>query len=295
MSMLKMSLNKGIAVLALAALAAHPARASSQERRVDRMRWVMGTMLQIEAEGPDEAVTAAFEEVERWDRILSLYKADSELSALNARAGTGAVAVSPELYAVTELALRRAEETGGAFDPTVEPLLRRGPAALPAVGWRKVRLDPAARTVSLPAGGGLDFGGIGKGWALDRAGERLRALGAAAARLNFGGQVLALGAPAGAEGWDVTLPGQSSPLFIKDASVAVSGNTERPGHIVSPFTGRRLHRDLAVAVLAPTAAQADAWSTALYVLGKNPPSFRGRSFFVPGTSARKGAIKEPAS
>lgn len=295
--MLKMSLNKRIAALALAgaALAAHPARASSQERRVDRVRWVMGTMLEIEAEGPDSAVTAAFEEVERWDRVLSTYKPDSEASALNAAAGKGPFPVSEELFAVVSLALRRAEETGGAFDPTVLPLLRRGPAALPAVGWRKVTLDAAERAVSLPAGGGLDFGGIGKGWALDRAGEVLRAHGARAARLNFGGQVLALGAPEGASGWEVLLPGRSVPLLIKDASVAVSGDSERPGHIVSPFDGRPLRRDFAVAVLAPTAAQADGWSTALYVLGKNPPSFRGRSFFIPGTPARKGVIKEPAS
>lgn len=294
--MLKMSLNKRIAVLVLAgaALAARPARASSQERRVDRVRWVMGTLLEIEAEGPEDAVTAAFEEVERWDRILSLYKTDSELSALNARAGTGPVPVSAELFAVTELAVRRAEETAGAYDPSVLPLLRRGPAGLPAAGWRKVRLDRGARTVSLPAGGGLDFGGIGKGWALDRAGELLRERGVTAARLNFGGQVLALGAPAGAEGWDVRLP-DGRELRLKDGSVAVSGNAERPGHIVSPFTGLRLHRAFAVAVLAPTAAQADGWSTALYVLGKNPPSFRGRSFFIPGIPAPKRHHKEPAS
>lgn len=294
MSMLKMSLNKKVAVLGLAAVAALAAHAPSQERRVDRARYVMGTLCEIEAEGPAEAVTAAFEELERWDRILSTYKPESELSALNAAAGTGPVRVSPELFAVTELALRRARETGGAFDPTVLPLLRRGPAALPAVGWRRVRLDAAARTVSLPPGGGLDFGGIGKGWALDRAGEALRERGVSAARLNFGGQVLALGAPAGAAGWEARLP-DGRTLLIKDASVAVSGNTERPGHIVSPFTGRRLHRDFAVAVLAPRAAEADGWSTALYVLGKNPPSFRGRSFFIPGTPAREGVIKEPAS
>lgn len=294
MSMLKLSLNKKVAVLSLAAVAALAARAPSQERRADRARLVMGTLCEIEAEGPEEAVTAAFEELERWDRILSLYKDESELNALNARAGSGPVPVSAELYAMTDLALRRAEETGGAFDPTVLPLLRRGPSALPSAGWRRVRLDAGARTVSLPPGGGLDFGGIGKGWALDRAGEVLRARGVTAARLNFGGQVLALGAPPGAAGWETLLP-DGRTLLIKDASIAVSGNTERPGHIVSPLTGRRLHRTFAVAVLAPRAADADGWSTALYVLGKNPPSFRGRSFFIPGTPARKGVIKEPAS
>lgn len=282
---MKFNLNKKrLALLGLAALLAAPAAlASLRPRRADRVRWVMGTLCEIEAEGPEAgaAVTAAFEELERWDRVLSLYKEESELTALNARAGTGPAPVSPELFAVTALALRRAEETGGAFDPTVLPLLRRGPAALPAVGWRQVRLDAAARTVSLPPGGGLDFGGIGKGWALDRAGEVLRARGARAARLNFGGQVLALGAPAGAPGWTVRVPGRAQPLLLRDASVAVSGDTERPGHIVSPFDGRRLRRDFVVAVLAPAAAEADGWSTALYVLGKNPPSFRGRSFFAP--------------
>lgn len=292
---MKSSLNKTVLLVLGALLAAPAARASSQERRADRARWVMGTLCGIEAEGPDEAVTAAFAELERWDRVLSLYKEDSELNALNARAGTGPVPVSAELYAAIARALLLAEETGGAFDPSVLPLLRRGPAALAAAGWAKVRLDPAARTVSLPAGGGLDFGGIGKGWALDRAGEVLRARGVKAARLNFGGQVLALGAPAGAAGWEVSVPGRAGPLVLADASLAVSGNDQRPGHIVSPFTGRRLRRDFSAAALAPTAAEADAWSTALYVLGKNPPSFRGRSFFSPGTPARKRHIKEPAS
>ncbi len=293
--MLKSNLNKKSALVLAFLFAAPAARPSPQERRPDRARFVMGTVCEIEAEGPDAAVIAPFAELERWDRLLSLYKDDSELVALNARAGTGPVAVSAELYAAVEYALKRAEETGGAFDPTVLPLLRRGPAARRAVGWAKVRLDGTARTVSLPADGGLDLGGIGKGWALDRAGEVLRAGGVSAARLNFGGQVLALGAPAGADGWEVFLPGRAEPLILNNASVAVSGNTERPGHIVSPFTGERLHRDFVVAVLAPTAAEADGWSAALYVLGKNPPSFRGRSFFSPGIPARKRIIKEHAS
>jgi thiamine biosynthesis lipoprotein len=286
MPMLKFSLNK-ILPLLLAAAAAHAAPGP----RADRVRWVMGTLCEVEAEAPDAAVSAAFAELERWDRILSVYKPESEVSALNAAAGAGPVRVSPELFAVVELALRRARDTGGAFDPTVLPLLRRGPEALGSVGWKKVLLDPSRRTVSLPAGGGLDFGGIGKGWALDRAGEALRRAGGGAARFNFGGQVLALGAPAGRDGWETTLPG-GQVLMLRDASVAVSGDTERPGHIVSPFTGVRMHRDFAVAVLAPTAAEADGWSTALYVLGKNPPSFRGRSYFAP---AAHKTSKEPSS
>ena len=283
-----MNLNIIKALVALP-LAAHAIGASAQDGRAVRVRWVMGTLCEIQAPGaPAGAIDAAFEELERWDRILSRYKADSELSALNLSAGSGAFRASPDLFAAAKLALSRAEETGGAYDPTVLPLLLGGgPAALPKVGWRKVKLDPAAGTIELRAGMGLDFGGIGKGLALDRAGEILKARGVSAALVNFGGQVLAIGAPAGAEGWEVTLPGRAAPLILRDASVAVSGDSERPGHIVSPFTGLPLRRAGSVAVLAPTASLADGWSTALYVLGKNPPSFRGRSFFIPGIPRSK--------
>lgn len=233
-----------------------------------RVRWVMGTLCEIDAPGAaPEAVSAAFTEIERWDHILSLYREESELSVLNAAAGTGPVRVSSDLYAAVATALRLARESGGAFDPTILPILRRGPEALPLVGWRKVRLDANARTIELPAVGmGLDFGGIGKGWALDRATEVLRARGVDRALINFGGQILALGAPEGAQGWPMRVPGRPEPLIVRDASVAVSADSERPGHIFSPFNGRPVRRGSSI-VLAPSATEADAWSTALFVLG----------------------------
>ncbi len=252
-----------VALLALPLAADALGAAPSQERRVERVRWVMGTLCELDAPGAaDAAVSAAFAEVERWDRILSLYKKESEASALNRAAGTGPVMVSADLYAAIEEALRLARETGGAFDPTMSP-----------GGWAKIRLDPAALTVDLPAGLRLDFGGVGKGRALDQAAAVLKAAGVTRARFNFGGQVLALGE------WTVAIPGRSEPLLLKDASAAVSGDGERPGHIISPFDGGPVRRPGAVAAVLPGAAEADAWSTALYVLGKAPPSFRGRSFF----------------
>lgn len=289
-----MSLNKTLPLLAAAALlagvplalaAAAPA-APAKEAKASRMRWLMGTFCSIDAWGraPDAAVTAAFEEIDRWDRILSLYKEESELNALNASAGTGPFRASPELYAQTEAALRLARETGGAFDPTVLPVIRRGPAGLPLVGWRKVRLDPAKRTIELPEKGmALDFGGIGKGWALDRAAEALRARGATRAFLNFGGQILAVGPAEDGGDWSVVLPGRAEPLKVRDASVSTSGDEERPGHIVSPFDGKPVRRNVSATAVFPSATDADAWSTALYVLGRNPPSFPGRSFFAAPT------------
>lgn len=274
--MLKLNLNK--TVLLSLALAANAFGADIQ--RAQRVRWIMGTLCEIDAPGaPDEAISAAFAEIERWDRILSLYKEESEASALNRAAGAGPVRVSADLYAAVAAALALAEETGGAFDPTILPVLRGGPEKLPLVGWNKVRLDPRTRTIALPAGMGLDFGGVGKGWALDRAAAVLKEAGVTRARFNFGGQILALGA------WPVAVPGRAEPLEVTDASVSSSGDSERPGHIKSPFDGWPVRRPGSATAVMTSAAAADAWSTALFILGKAPPSFPGRSFFDPGNPA----------
>ena len=276
--MLKLNLNK-TAILSLA-LAVNAFGAAPQERRAERVRWTMGTLCEIDAPGaPDAAVTAAFAEIERWDRILSLYKEESEASALNRAAGAGPFAASADFYAAVAEALALAEATGGAFDPTILPVLRGGPGKLSLVGWRKVKLDAKARTIELPAGMGLDFGGVGKGRALDRAAAVLKEAGVARARFNFGGQILALGA------WPVILPGRAEPLMIADASVSSSGDSERPGHIKSPLDGLPVRRSGSATAVMPSAAAADAWSTALFILGKTPPAFSGRSFFDPGIPA----------
>jgi FAD:protein FMN transferase len=276
-------MNLNIKKALLLALAAAPAvGAPTQERRVVRSRWLMGTVLELEALGAgDAAADAAFAEVERWNRALASCRhlPSSDNCALERAAGRP-VPVSADLFAAAEAALRLARETGGAFDPA---------HAAPG-GWKAARLDAAARAIELPPGGRLDFGGFGKGWALDRAAEVLRARGVRAARLNFGGQVLAFGDPDGRGGWEAVVPGAPAPILIKDQSVAVSGDDQRPGHIVDPATGRPVRRTGFAAALAPTGAEADAWSTALFVLGRTPPSFRGRSFFAPGQNlkTRKG-------
>ena len=289
--MLKSNLNKNWAALVLAALAAGAAGARAAETHVSRMRWLMGTFCQIEAWGPapDAAVSAAFDEIDRWDRILSLYKKESELNALNESAGRGPFRASAGLYAATEAALKLAEKTGGAFDPTILPAIRGGEKALPLVGWSKVRLDPASRTIELPkAGMALDFGGIGKGWALDLAARLMTEAGATRVFMNFGGQILAIGMPENGDSWSVVVPGLSKPLRVRDESVSTSGDEQRPGHIVSPFDGRPVRRALNATAVLPSATEADAWSTALYVLGKTPPAFQGRSFFaaVPSSSIK---------
>lgn len=133
-------------------------------------------------------------------------------------------------------------------------------------------------------GPAFDLGAIGKGMALDEAAAVLRAAGVTRALLNFGGQVLALDAPPGSDGWIVDVADPSNraraahTLTLVHASLSVTGNAERAidaggrrrGHVIDPRTGEPVDRAAAVAVIAPTATAADALSTALFVLGPGP-------------------------
>ena len=247
-----MSINK-IAALILLCLGAQ-ARAGD----LVRARYVMGTVCEITARGPraEAGIAAAFSEIERWDRILSLYKKESEASRMNREAGRGPFLASESLWEAVTKALSAAQRSQGAFDPTLRPQ-----------GFSQVRLDKARRSVFFQTPDlKMDFGGIGKGLALDHAAAALRAHGVTRALINFGGQIIALGP------WTVQSP--AGPLDVENASVSTSGDGEQPGHIINPATGLAVHNPDAV-VVAPTAAEADAWSTALYVTnGKIPPAFK---------------------
>lgn len=224
----------------------------------------MGTLLEVTADGGADAALA---EVQRLDDLLSTFKASSEVSRLNAAAGSGPVAVSEDLWAVLQVSSRVWASSAGAFDPTYS-------SSAAARGFGRLALNRERRTVALPAGARLDFGGVGKGYALDAAASALRAQGVTRALLNFGGQVYALGA------WTVETADGPTPL--SDASAASSGDSEQPGHIVDPATGRPMHRP-SVTVLMASAAEADAWSTALYVGGPRalPPGFPGCALVIP--------------
>jgi thiamine biosynthesis lipoprotein ApbE len=262
------------------------------------------------------ALDRALDEVQRLDGVLSNWKEDSELTMLNRAAAAGPVPCSFDLFEALSAAMQAAAATGGAFDSTVEPWvaalgLRNAespdspPVFVPAsaasaAGQPRtspvcadadvplpprrgtVRLDAASRSARFSAAGvGVDLGGIGKGFALDRAAGVLRQAGVAAALLNFGGQVLALGAPPGEEGWivDVADPRErmrpALQLRLHDASVSTSANSERGvwrdgkwiGHVLDPGTGRPAPYPGSATAVAPDATRADAYSTALLVMG----------------------------
>ncbi|MBI4516159.1 MAG: FAD:protein FMN transferase [Deltaproteobacteria bacterium] len=253
---------------------------------------VMGTILQVTVVASDSATArsladAAVTEARRWDDVLTTWRAEGELARLNARAGLGAARISRELAAALRQMRQLSAATGGAFDPGVGPLVRvwrrPGPHATAPAGAGGSYIDDAALTLTgdeaaLAAGAALDAGAIGKGIALDAIAARLRAGGAAAAFLDFGGSSqLAIGAPPEApEGWPVlvagVLPGSAHGVIaLRDAAASTSqalGAGAEAGPIIDPRSGMPVRPPLLATVLAPDATTADAWSTALIVMGR---------------------------
>jgi thiamine biosynthesis lipoprotein len=263
----------------------------------------MACVYAIDAYGPDAAalpriVEEAFDEVDRIDRLMSHYKAESPLSRLNREAATHPVAVEPELFDFIAEAMRYNRESDGAFDITVGPLMKawgffRGEGRMPSdeelaaarrhVGGAHVVLNPLDRTIAFDgAGVDLDLGGIAKGYAVDRVVRLLRARQIAAALVSSGGSTIyGLGAPPGRDGWDVIIQDPidsrktAMTVTLKDRAVSVAGSSEKSfesggvtySHIMDPRTGRPVQGVLSVAVLADTGTAGDALDDALFVMG----------------------------
>jgi thiamine biosynthesis lipoprotein len=267
----------------------------------------MATRFEIALHGPrPESLRAAAEEalaeVSRVEAWLSPYLPHSTLSRVHRDAHLQPVVVEPPVFDFLRLAADLVRATGGAFDPSVGPLLRAWgfqggdpvtpkPEAIQAarsrVGWHHVRLDAAARSVQLLRPGvEIHPGAIGKGWALDRAAEILRDCGVASALLHGGtSSVIAIGSPPGLPAWRVVLPplpDGSSPspggpaVELRDETLSVSAawgrSADGPAHVVDPRTGEPVAAGRMAAVVLPSAATSDAWSTALLVAPRDIPA-----------------------
>jgi len=263
----------------------------------------MGTLVRIQLFAADAvqanaAFHAAFERIAQLDAAMSDYRADSEVNRVCLSAVGKPVNVSADLFAVLAASRTLAEETDGAFDVTLGPVTllwrqarreHRLPApgalreALQHSGYRKLHLDPAARTVTLDqAGMRIDLGGIGKGYAADAALSVLAELGIRRALVAASGDLAIGDPPPGRSGWSVGIDapsvgaeGFTRVLELCNAAVSTSGdaaqNLEAGGlrysHIIDPATGMGLTLPIAVAVVARRGIDADSWSTALSVLG----------------------------
>lgn len=314
-----------IAALLVALIAAGTSRAGAQDspaadslRRVARAWPVMGTMLTITVWGSDSvamlgAVHDARDSVRLVDSLMSTWRAESEISRVNAAAGGAAVRVSPQTMRVLVQARRWWQLSRGAFDPTVGPLVRawgfhgtRGripprrelDSLRALVGYGEVALDTTVLTVRLPrAGMQLDLGGIAKGFALDLARAALQGATISGGTVDLGGNVLAFGRPPGDGRWQVAVVDPRrrdralGVLAIDSGAVATSGDYERYyvirgrryAHIIDPRTGRPARGVLSATAIGPRGEWSDGLSATLFLLG--PDRGMALADSLPGVAA----------
>ena len=216
------------------------------------------------------------------------------MSRLNRSAHFHTQKVPPDLYRVIEQAVQFSRLSGGKFDITVAPLVNLWKAALlgdsmpslsqrqqaeGCVGYEKIELTPPDQITFRSSCMQLDLGAIGKGYAVDRAGEMLHSSGIRNALINSGGStILAMGSPPGQPGWLVHLRDPSHKIdpyvMLKDQSVSTSEQTavsllapESAGHIIDPATGSPIDTQFAVSVITSLGTPSDGLATTLLLLG----------------------------
>lgn len=263
----------------------------------------MGTRADLLLDAPDEASARASglavrDELDRIEALMSEWRPDSPLSAINAAAGRGKVAVPAELYELIARALELARLSGGTFDPSwaaMKGVWKFGDAqdgTVPddatieakrqLVNHADVLLDPEERSVLLKrAGMALGLGGIAKGHAVDRVVALLRARGLRNFTVKIGGDLYAAGKKGGARPWSVGIqdPRDKAKIFaaleLTDASFSTSGDYERAfvkdgvryHHIIDPRTGRPATASRSVTARCRDALTADSVTKPVFLLG----------------------------
>jgi FAD:protein FMN transferase len=277
-------------------------RTSAQETKaplVHKTKYVMGTVYEIAAydessQRASKAIDQAFAEIVRLDEVLSNYKPESDLSRLNREGHFHAVKVPADLYKVIEESDKYSRLSGGKYDITVAPLVDMWKAALrgdrvasqeeqdklrACVGYQKIELTPPDMVEFQSPCLRIDVGSIGKGYAVDRAVEILRANGIKNALVDAGqSSIYGMGAPPGKSSWEVHLRDPSNcvdpTVMLSDNSVSTSEQTppsllgnETAGHIIDPENGKPLETKYALSIVARTGTETDALSTTLLLVG----------------------------
>ena len=260
---------------------------------------IMGTRVYVEvwaddAAKGDAAVEAVMADMRRIDELMSHYKPESQLSQINAHAAQEPVQVDPELFDLIKRSLYFSEITDGAFDITyasvghlynfpehVHPSEAQIKAALPAVNYRNLLLDPVHHSVRFEHPGmRIDLGGIGKGYAVDHGIGILQARGVKHAVVTAGGDTRIIGDHRGRP-WVVAIRHPDDPskvvtrIPLSDSAMSTSGDYERYfdekgvryHHIIDPHTGHSASKVRSATILGPTATETDGMSKTAFVLG----------------------------
>jgi thiamine biosynthesis lipoprotein len=275
-----------------------PRRAAAGRAQVSFRAMGCAIRAQVESDDPRAAehLKRVPEWFETWEARLSRFRPESELSQLNARAGE-MVAVSPVLWQVIQASLQAAKMSQGLVTPTVLPALEAAgydrpfaemkqdstedvaaPDEVP--NWRSIRLEPKGRRLGLPRRAKLDLGGIGKGWAADRAVARLKHLGPS--MVEAGGDIALSGPRSRGEAWRIAVadPQQADHdlvfLAVSSGGVATSGKDYRrwrragawQHHLIDPRTGHPAAGDVwSATVMAPSLQIAESAAKTVVILG----------------------------
>jgi thiamine biosynthesis lipoprotein len=264
-----------------------------------RTQFIMGTLVEITVSHSDPELvqtvtTQAFDEMQRIEQLMSTYIPDSEISRINRAAGKDAIPVSREVEEVIREGIYWSEQSGGAFDITIEPLVQlwdfdgekeiipgnntiRKTASL--VNYRNIEIKD--HTVRLMRRGmAINVGGLAKGYAVDRAISILRSK-VPNGIVNAGGDLFAFGQKSKQNPWTIGLQHPRKPqdllaaFAVKNQAVATSGDYQRYfikdgiryHHIFDPQTGRPARLMISATLITTEVMDADALATAVFVMG----------------------------
>jgi len=246
----------------------------------------------------NEGIDAGVREIQRIEKLLTTYDEDSETSLINAHAGIAAVPVSRETFGLIERSIRISQITQGAFDITYGSVDRRlwnfdttlqrlpdkdtAAKMVKLINYRNIILDKEHSTVLLKEKGmRIGFGGIGKGYAAEKAKTVMQAMGVAGGVVNASGDLTAWGYQPDGQPWTIGIvnPNAAGQIFsmldVTGLALATSGNYEKYiiidgkkySHTINPRTGLPVTGIKSVTILCPNAEIADAMATPVMIMG----------------------------
>ncbi|MDB4032919.1 FAD:protein FMN transferase [Flavobacteriaceae bacterium] len=278
-----------------------PCLCFSQKQIISRTAKLMGTRFEITLVSTQEVanqyLNAAQGEIERIERLISSWDANSQTAEINRQAGIKPVKVAKELYDLIARSIEISKITQGAFDisyAALDPVwffdgrMKAVPSEserlkfVQNIGFKDLVLNAKEQTVYLPKKGmKIGFGAIGKGYAADATKKLMKSLGVSSGIINASGDLTSWGKKPDGTDWQVGISNPENPAKVfswfpvRDAAVATSGNYEKYvtlegkqySHIMDPRTGMPVSEIKSVTVFAPNAELADAFATAVFIMG----------------------------
>ena len=273
---------------------------STESQLIRRTQFIMGTLVEITLSEDDtdktqQAIDRAFDEMSRLENLMSTHLPDSEISRLNEQAGKGYTRLSPDVLNVLQRAIVWGQQTGGAFDISIGPVVKLwrfedekpavpSPAllrqAVEAVDYKNIHIDDVMGRLNKP-GMALHLGAIAKGYAVDMAMVVLKNNGIQNAMVNAGGDLTVMGSRALNKPWKIGLQHPRKPeeiiasFNLAEGSVATSGDYQRYflhdkkryHHILNPDNGKPARELISATVITTKTMDADALATAVFVMG----------------------------